>query len=124
MISKTFKLNSKDFTKYAHKSGLSVAYKSIAGLASKYTLDGTLHDDVLTSKATYKRRMNPVVPEIAKQILAEYRTPHVYLTIPDIATGVDKTVLCKTSPANVEVALVQQGNATYWQLDDLVFEEM
>ena len=123
MLCKTFKINSVDFTQYAHKNGLSIAYTPIAGLPAKYTLDGTLHDDVIGNKATYTIRMNPTTPEVSQQILAGYRQHSVFLTIFDLAENREKTVLCKTQNATVTDPFVKRGEAIYWQLAPLVFVE-
>lgn len=122
MLCKTFKINAKDYTAYAHKYGLSVVYTPIAGLPDKYTMNGTLHDDVLTNKATYKIKLNPVPPAIAQEILTEYRNA-LTVTVFDIATGTDKTIQCKVGTASGVVAMVKNGDAAYWTLEDLVFIE-
>mgnify|MGYP000963962719 CR=1 FL=1 len=123
MLCKTFKMNSKSFTEYAYKSGLSITYNPVSGLSDKYTLDGALHDDVLTNKATYTIKLNPVTEAVAKSILAEYRSKCIYLTIYDVAAGSNVTVLTKPGTASVDVALVKKGNAEYWQLSALTFIE-
>ena len=123
MLSKTFKMNSKDFTQYAHRYGLSVTYNPVAGLSSAYTMDGTLHDDVLTNKGTYTIKLNPTAPDVSKEILSAYRDTSIYLTVYDIATDTNRTILTKPGSAKVDVALVKQGNVEYWQLSDLIFIE-
>lgn len=123
MLCHTFKINYRDYTKWAHKYGLSTSYQPIQGLPDKYTVDGTLHDDILTNKATYTIRLNPLPPGIAREILTEYRSNRVVLTVHDVATGLDKTMLCKAGTASGVVAMVKNGTATYWQLEDLEFIE-
>jgi hypothetical protein len=123
VLCKTFKIDTTDFTQYAHKNGLAITYDPIAGLPEKLTMDGTLHDDVIANKATYTIRLNPVSPAVAEQILTAYRQPSVFLTIYDAATGEDVVKLCKTGRAQVLDPFVRSGEAVLWQLDDLVFRE-
>jgi hypothetical protein len=123
MLCETFKIDTSDFTQYAHKSGLSIDYEPISGLPDKLTMDGAVHDDVIANKATYTIRLNPVTPAVAEQILTAYRQPNVFLTIRDVATGEDVVKLCKTGKARVANPFVRSGAAVLWQLDDLVFRE-
>jgi len=124
VLCKTFKIDGADFTEHAHETGLSVSYTPVAALPEKYTMDGTLHDDVLKKKAVYSIRLNPVDPDTGREILEAYNRPHVFLTIYDPAAGVEKTVLCKTAAASASVELVEHGEAAYWQIGDLTFAEM
>lgn len=123
MFCKTFKINTHDYTQYAHKNGLSIAYNHLSGLPDKITLDGTLHDDVIANKSTYTIRLNPVKPDIAKSILQDYKQSQVFLTIFDPSEGIDKIILCKTQTANVIDPFVKLGSILYWQISPLVFRE-
>ncbi len=123
MISKPFYINTKDFTQYVHRSGMSVQYTPIAGLPEEYTMDGTLHSDILTNKATYTIRMNPMPPAIVKQLITECRLPEVLLTLYDVATDAERTIYCKSVLTNVTIAMVKASGITHWQLSDLVFVE-
>lgn len=122
MLCKNFLIGTNNYTAYAHKSGLSIAYTPIAGLPEKYTLNGALHDDVLTDKATYTIRMNPVTEAIAQAILSAYRT-QTQMTIFDVITGTNVTINYKRAPTPVNIAMVKDGAAYRWQLGNLVFQE-
>lgn len=124
MLCKNFKIDGIDYTEYAHKNGLTITYAPVYGLPEKMTLDGVTHDDVIKNKATYTIRMNPVKPDIAREILQAYKQPKVYLTIYDVSEGVDKTILCRTGAATSSDPFVKQGEAAYWKLSDLTFREV
>lgn len=122
MLCKNFFIGSNNYTAYAHKYGLSVVYTPITGLPAKYTMDGTLHDDILTYKGTYTIKMNPVTPAVGQAILADYRN-QTAMTIFDELTGTDVTIAYKRANTQASVALVKSGIATMWQLGELVFQE-
>lgn len=121
MFCKLCKINTLDITQYVHKYGMTVDYTPITGLPSKYTLDGSLHDDSIGNVATYTYRLNPVGPDVAKMILQEYRNDKVFLTTYDPTDDDIKVILCKTSAAKVADPYVKYGDITYWQLSPLIF---
>lgn len=123
MLCKTFKMNTKDYTAYAHRFGLSAIYTPIAGLPDKRTMDGTLHDDILTNKATYTIKLNPVSQALAADILTEYRKTEIALDIYDFATNNNISIICKPGTASGVIGLVKQGNVIKLELGDLVFIE-
>jgi len=123
MLCKTFKMNGRDFTQYAHKYGLNVGYIPIEGLPSKNTLDGTEHDDILDFKAIYTIRLNPTPPDIGRLIISEYKKKEIMLTIYDLESDSDITIRCKPAIFNLTPALVQFNDVVFWQLSDLVFKE-
>lgn len=123
MIATTFKMNGKDFSPYVHYYSPSTGASFIKGLSDKYTLDGTLHDDVIAIKDGHTFALNPVTESEMRLIAAEYKAANVYVTLYNAETGADKTVLCRPSPMTRKPALVKQGVITYWQLGDLVFTE-
>jgi hypothetical protein len=122
MLCKNFYIGSNNYTAYAHKYGLESAYTPVDGLPPKYTMDGTLHDDVLTDKATYTIKFNPVTPAVAKAILNAYRT-QATMTIWDEYNGANKTIAYKRARSTAVPALVKGGNVVMVQLSDLVFQE-
>lgn len=125
MLCKTWKINSKDFTQYAHKAGLQVAYTHLKGLPDKHTIDGTKHADIIKSKRVFSIRTNPVTEAVAAQILTEYNSGLQYLTIFDLASGTDITILTEPSTVVGDPALVDSdGDITYYQLAVLTFEEL
>ena len=124
MLCKTFKMNSKDFTTYAHKSGFSVGYQPVKGLSDKTTMDGTRHIDVIAYKRSVTIKLNPVTEAVAGLILAEYASSPIYLTIFDIKTGADATFLCEPTSIIGEPAMVRSGVAVYYQIGNLTFSEL
>lgn len=124
MLFETFKINSNDYTAYVRKDGISTTYLPISGLPEKYTMDGSLHDDVIANKAIFTIRMNPLPPAVAQALLADYRALHMNITVPDISTGTNITAYVKPSSILAAPALVTQGAVVYWQIGDLAFREM
>lgn len=123
MLCKTFKMNFKEFTQYAHKTGMIITRVPVSALPEKYTMDGVLHDDVIKKKRNVTIRLNPVTSEIAQEILTEYDEAEVFLTIYDLKQNADVTFLCKTGQTKENPGIVKQGTAVLWQLGDLVFTE-
>ncbi len=124
MLFQPFKINSHDYTAHVRKDGISTNYVPISGLPEKYTMDGTLHDDVLINKAIYTIRFNPLIPAIAQEILNEYRAKHMYITVYDISTGTNRTIYVKPASILAAPSLVTQGAVVYWQIGDLTFREV
>jgi hypothetical protein len=124
MLCKTWKMNSNDYTAYAHKNGLQVAYRQIKGLPDKYTMDGKKHIDLLASKRVFTITTNPMTEAEAAAILADYNAGVVSLTIFDLATGEDITISTEPSTASASVALVKINGTVYYQLSPLAFEEL
>lgn len=122
MFSKPFKINSKDFTKWVHKYGIESSYEAIEGLPQKYTNDGTLHDDVIANKATFRVSFNPMPEDVARDILTEYRAREMFITILDSSVGM-RTLLVKPATANIRPVLERRGEIIYYHLSDLVFRE-
>ena len=106
------------------RGGHQTDYEPVTGLSSKYTLDGTEHDDVLTYKARHIFPLNPVTPTRAQAILAAYNKPAgVFLTAYDEQTGVDVTIFCKTTTSRITKKFVKGGVVQKVWLSDLVFKE-
>jgi hypothetical protein len=117
-------MNSKDFTKYAYKSGFSITYAPVKGLSDKTTMDGTRHIDVITYKRSVTIKLNPATETVAGLIIAEYASSPIYLTIFDIKTGLNATFLCEPTSTIGEPAMVRSGVAVYYQVGDLTFLEL
>lgn len=124
MLCKTFKLNFLDFTEHVHENGLTIIRTPISALPEKYTMDGKLHDDVIKKKATYILNFNPVPPEVGQSLLREYDDAHVFITIFDLKKGADITIECKTGMSTVSPEIIEQGEYTYWKINDLTFQEL
>ncbi len=125
MLSYPFKINANDYTQYAYYLGVSVKYDKIVGIQDAYTMDGTLHDDVIGKKATYTIPMNPFNDETALyNLLNDYNNEHVFLTIYDKLVGQVVTKLCKTGPAGYVDDMFQHGSVMLWTVPSLVFTEM
>jgi len=124
MLFKPFKINANDYTSKVKRDGMSITYTPIEGLSPKYTLDGTLHDDILGNKASIVIQLNPVTPADGKAIIADYRAKHMYVTAYDLSTDSVVVLYCKPTSVLSTPALVRNGSAVYWQIGDLTFMEM
>lgn len=124
MLCKTFKMNSKDFTAYAHKAGFSMGYQPVKGLSDKTTMNGTRHIDVIANKRACTIKLNPVTEAEAALILAEYASSLIYLTIFDIKTGVSVTILTEPTSVIGEPAMVKSGAVVKYRISDLTFSEL
>lgn len=125
MLCKTWKINSSDFTAYAHKNGLQVSYVPVKGLQDKYTMDGVRHVDLIKMRRIITIRTNPVTEAVAGLILAEYISGLLKLTIFDLATNANVTIDVEPMSTVGEPALVSNsGTITYYQIAPLVFEEL
>jgi hypothetical protein len=124
MLNETVSINILDISADVAKGQHITQYFPVAGLSEKYTLDGTLHDDVLTYKAEHTFKLNPVTPARAQLILAAYnKAAGVFLTCYDEQTGGNVTIFCKTSPARITSKFIRGGVTEYVQLSDLVFRQ-
>lgn len=119
MYSKVFKMNSKDFSPYVHKEGVSFAYKYRKGLPDKDTMDGTTHVDLGKNKRTVTARFNPQTETIADTILNEYRSGLIFLTI-DTGTFLSEPI----TEATKIPALSKKGVVTMYNISPLVFKEL
>jgi hypothetical protein len=120
LTNETFKMNGKDFSQHVYYLGITESGNEVKGLPDRYTLDGTLHDDVIGTKYTHTYALNPVTEADRKAIEAEYNAKNVYLTYYDKASGTDKTVLCKPIPVTWRKLLT---DPVLYQPSDLIFVE-
>lgn len=119
MLAMPFKMNSKDFSAYVRKDGVIISYSYRKGLPDKYTMDGKKHVDLGTNKRIVTVRFNPQTEIIADQILNEYRSGLIYLTV-----NTD-TFLCEpTSAASKTPAMTRAGVVTAYDISPLTFEEL
>ena len=124
MLNETVLINILDISTDAAKGQHFTQYFPVAGLREKYTIDGTLHDDVLAYKTEHTFKLNPVTPARAQLMLAAYNKPAgVFLTCYDEQAGGNVTIFCKTSPAKIIGKFVRGGVTEYVQLSDLVFRQ-
>jgi hypothetical protein len=119
MLAVPFKMNSKDFSAYVQKDGVSITYIYRKGLPDKYTMDGKKHVDLGTNKRIVTVKINPQTEIIADQILDEYRSGLIFATV-----NTDVFLCEPTGQPTKSPAITVAGVVTAYQISPLTFEEL
>lgn len=122
MITTPFRMNSKDFSAYVQKNGVSIAYSYRKGLPDKNTNDGVRHVDLGPNKRLVTVNFNPQPEDICDLILSEYRSGLINLTVRD--NGETIMILTEPTSAATKTPIMTKAGVTWFQISQLTFEEL